>query len=384
MKIIILSAMKSTKSRASSAALCLVLGAANIHAQDRPPAGDQSESDLQQIRQRMMDRRHQDFPEQDGSAGPERQKAEGRRHNGYEGRFQDGPAGPGGAAPFMRDEGRGFGHPGWPGAFRAQRDGGPGFPPPPMSGGRSEWEGFGPYPGDMDGGSRYEGRFQDGPAASGRQKAEGRRHNGYEGRFQDGPAGPGGAAPFMRDEGRGFGHPGRPGAFRAQRDGGPGFPPPPMSGGWSEREGFGPYPGGMDQGSRYEGRFQDGPAAPGGPAPFMRDGGCGFGHPGRPGAFRAQRDGGPGFPPPPMSGGRSEWQGFGPYPGDVDQGSRYEGRFQEGPAASGRQKAEGRRHNGYEGRFQEGPAAPGSPAPFMRDGGRGFGHPGWQRQPEDE
>jgi hypothetical protein len=270
--------MQSTKSGALSAALCLLLGAANIHAQARPPAGDQSDSDLHQVRQRMMDRRRQDFPEQDG---PTPGLAPNR-------------SGPVAKAADERD------------------------------------------PGGIDRGPRYEGRFQDGPAA------------------------PGGPAPFMRDGGRRFGHPGRPSAFRAQPDGGPGFPPPPMRGWRPEREGFSPYSGGMDRGSRYEGRFQDGPGAPGGPAPFMRDGDRGFGHPGKPGAFRAQPDAGPGFPPPPMRGWRPEREGFSPYPGDMDRGSRYEGQFQDGPVA------------------------PGGPAPFTRDGDRGFGHPGGQRQPEDE
>ena len=71
----------------------------------------------------------------------------------------------------------------------------------------------------------------------------------------------------------------------------------------------------------------------GGPAPFMRDGGRGFGHPGLPGAFRPRPDGARGFARPPMSGGRPELEGFGPYSGDMDRGPRHAGRFQEALAA---------------------------------------------------
>src|SRR5271169_1607590 len=138
MKIIILSAMKSTTSVASSAAVCLLLGAANLQAQDRPPEPGQRESDLQQIRQRMMDRRHEDFPEPEGSprglapnrsASPVRTADSGDPDHAprHAGRFEDGPGAPGRPAPFMRDGGRGFGHPGRPGEFRAPPDGGPGF-----------------------------------------------------------------------------------------------------------------------------------------------------------------------------------------------------------------------------------------------------------------
>ena len=338
MKIIILSPMKSTTSVASSAAFCLLLGAANLHAQDRPPEQGQRESDLQQTRQRMMDRRHEDFPEPEGSPrglAPDRSGAPARTADSgdldlgprHAGRFEDGPAAPDRPAPFMRDGGRRFGHPGRPGEFRAQPDNGPGFPPPPRSGGRPASGGFGSYSGDLDQGPRHAGWFEDGPAAPSRP------------------------APFMRDGGRPFGHPGRPGDFRAQPDGGPSFPPPPMSWGRPESEGFGSYSGDLAQAPRRAGWFEDGPAAPGRPAPFMRDGGRPFGHPGRPGDFRAQPDGGPGFPPPPMSWGRPESRGFGHFSGDMAQGPR--------PVE----------------RFEDGPSAPGGPAPFMHDGGRRFDHP---------
>ena len=110
MKTIILSAIESKTSGALSAAVCLLLGAANIHAQGRPPEGDQGESSLQQARQRMMDRRHEDFPEEDNSSGNLAPNRSGPQMSAAEER--------GGPAPFMRDGGRGFGHPGLPGAFR--------------------------------------------------------------------------------------------------------------------------------------------------------------------------------------------------------------------------------------------------------------------------
>ncbi len=316
MKTIILSAIESKTSGALSAAVCLLLGAANIHAQGRPPEGDQGESSLQQARQRMMDRRHEDFPEEDSSSGDLAPNRSGPQMSAAEER--------GGPAPFMRDGGRGFGHPGLPGAFRPRPDGARGFARPPMSGGRPELEGFGPYSGDMDRGPRHAGRFQ------------------------EGPGGPSGPAPFMRDGGRGFGRPGLPGAFRPRPDGAPGFARPPMSGGRPGSEGFGPYSGDMDRGPRHAGRFQEGP---GGPAPFMRGGDRGFGRPGLPGAFRARPDGGPGLARPPMSGGRPELEGLGPYSGDMDRGPRNAGRFEDGPGG------------------------PGGPAAFTRD---------WEGKPQEE
>jgi len=341
--------MKSTTSLASSAASCLLLGAANLQAQDRPPEQGQREPDLQQTRQRMMDRRHEDFPEQEDSPrglAPNRSGSPVRTADSgdldhrprHAGRFEDGPAAPGRPAPFMRVEGHWFGHPERPGEFRSHPDGGPGFPPPPTSGGRPESGGFGSYSGDLDQGPRHAGWFEDGPAALGRP------------------------VPFMRVEGRRFDHPGRLGEFRSQPDGGPGFPPPPMSSGRPGSEGFGSYSGDLAQGPRHAGWFEDGPAVLGRPVPFMRVEGRRFDHPDGPGDFRSQPDGGPGFPPPPMSRGRPESGGFGFYSGDMAQGPRHAGWFEDRPIA------------------------PGRPAPFMRDGGRSFEHPDgpgdFRRQPD--
>ena len=376
MKLITLSAIQLTRSGALSTAVCLMLGAATIHAQERTPEGDQRESGLQQIRQRMMDRRHEDFPEQDGSA---RGLAPNRRGSPVRAaEEQDGPGTPGafrarrGDAGFPpppmasgRPEGDGSGPYSGPGAFRAQR-GDAGVPPQPMAGGRPEPDGSGPYsgPGAFRA-QRGDAGFPPPPMAGGRPEGDGsgpysgnmQGGPGYSSRFQDGPAAaPGGPGPLMRDGGRsdGFGYPGMQGAFRPRRSDA-GFPPQPMAGGRPEGDGFGPYSGDMDRGPRYSSRFQDGPGAPGGPPPFMRDGGRrdGFGYPGMPGAFRPRR-GDASFPPPPMAGGRPEWDGFGPYSGDMQRSPRYSSRFQDGPGA------------------------PGGPARFMRDGGRRhrFGYPG--------
>ena len=234
--------MKSTTSMASSAAVCLLLGAANIQAQERPPEQGQRESDLQQTRQRMMDRRHEDFPEPEGSPpglAPKRSGSSVRTADSSDldhgprraGRFEDGPAAPGRPAPLMRDEGR-MRNAGFSRQSPPQPEGGPGFPPPPTSWGRPESGGFGSYSAELAQGPRHAARFEDGPAAPGRP------------------------APFMRGEGRSFDRPGRPGDFRAPPEGGPGFRPPPM---------------------RNAGFSRQGPPQP---------------------------EGGPGFPPPPTSWGR--------------------------------------------------------------------------------
>jgi hypothetical protein len=84
------------------------------------------------------------------------------------GRFYDGPGGPGGPPPLMRDGDREFEYPGRPYAFRAQ-PGGPGFPPPPMRRGWGRLGGFGPRAGEMDRGPDGRGRFQEGARARGWQ-----------------------------------------------------------------------------------------------------------------------------------------------------------------------------------------------------------------------
>ncbi|MGO8678902.1 MAG: hypothetical protein ACLQVX_23940 [Limisphaerales bacterium] len=244
MKLITLSGTQLTRSGALSTAICLLLGTATIHAQQRTPEGDQSESSLRQIRQRMMDRRHEDYPEQDDSTrgpapgrnGPRMKAAEEQDGPGRGpslDRFQEGPGGP---AHFMRhgDRGEEFGYPGSRDMDRGPRHSSRFEDDPPARRGPAHFMRHGDrrdefsYPGsrDMDRGPRHSSRFEDDPSA---------------------PRGPG---HFMRhgDRHEEFSYPG-------SRD--------------------------MDRGPRHSSRFEDDPPARRGPAPFMHDGGRhdGFGHP---------------------------------------------------------------------------------------------------------
>ena len=167
-------------------AVCLLFGAGNLHAQVRPPEADQGVSDLQQVRQRMMDRRHQ-VPEQDDSKEEPRSNRldsakepppRADRFNEPPGASSFGaPPRPGQPSPQYGERGAGgFGlprsnnqpGPGRPYAFRAQ-PGGPGLPPPPMRRGWGRLGGFGPRAGEMDRGPDGRGRFQEGARARGWQ-----------------------------------------------------------------------------------------------------------------------------------------------------------------------------------------------------------------------